>query len=237
MTGGNAVRDQGNSSDKARERAAGGTRTDRRRARTRGALIAAARAILSEQGSVDVSIQQITNQADVGFGSFYNHFASKTELFEAAVAETIEEYRALLEERTSRLTDPAEAFAAGVRLTGRLVDTHPQMARILLGSGLNCLHISDVLVPRGLRVIERGLAAGRFRVGDPRVAVAGISGSLLGLVELKMSSPALDDDVCEQMAELMLRMLGMPADEAAEVARRPLPPPSDHELRAVPMGR
>ncbi|KUJ65342.1 hypothetical protein ACZ90_49295 [Streptomyces albus subsp. albus] len=231
------MRDQGSSPEVARGRGAGGTRTDRRRARTRGALIAAARSILSDQGPADVSIQQITNRADVGFGSFYNHFGSKAELFETAVADTIEEYGALLEERTSRLEDPAEAFAAGVRLTGRLVDTHPQMARIMLRTGLNCLHAGDVLIPRGLRVIERGMAAGRFRVGDPRVALAGISGSLLGLVELKMARPPLEGgDVCEQMAELMLRMLGMSAEEAAEVARRPLPPQLDPGVWAVPAG-
>ena len=46
------------------------TRVDRRKARTRRALVDAARALLVERGTDDVSIQEITTRADVGFGSF-----------------------------------------------------------------------------------------------------------------------------------------------------------------------
>ncbi|MYS93424.1 MULTISPECIES: helix-turn-helix domain-containing protein, partial [Streptomyces] len=57
-------------------------RFERRRAETRRALIHAARQILAETGDTSASIQAIAERADVGFGSFYNHFESKTELFE-----------------------------------------------------------------------------------------------------------------------------------------------------------
>ena len=67
------------------------SRSERRKAHTRQKLIDAARALLAEDGAAQASIQEITNAADVGFGSFYNHFESKTELFEAAVADVMEE--------------------------------------------------------------------------------------------------------------------------------------------------
>ena len=60
-------------------------RLDRRKALTRAALIAAAQGFLAEQGRTDVSIQEITEAADVGFGSFYNHFTSKVRGFAAAM--------------------------------------------------------------------------------------------------------------------------------------------------------
>jgi len=53
--------------------ASGPSRLDRRKARTRGALIAAAREMLASRDPAEVSIQDITEAADVGFGSFYNH--------------------------------------------------------------------------------------------------------------------------------------------------------------------
>jgi hypothetical protein len=52
---------------------------DRRRVRTRAALIAAAQRILADDARAEVSIKQITDAADVGFGSFYNHFDTKAE--------------------------------------------------------------------------------------------------------------------------------------------------------------
>ena len=61
------------------------SRQERRKARTRRKLIEAAQDLLAERGTTDVSIQEITERADVGFGSFYNHFETKSELFEVAV--------------------------------------------------------------------------------------------------------------------------------------------------------
>ena len=95
------------------------SRLDRRKARTRAALVAAARELLTSRDPAEVSIQEITEAADVGFGSFYNHFQSKQELFGAAVEEVIEEHGAMQDEITSGIEDPAEVFAASVRITAR----------------------------------------------------------------------------------------------------------------------
>ena len=51
-------------------------RLDRRKARTRAALIRAAQTLIAE-GRTNVPILEITQAADVGMGSFYNHFESK----------------------------------------------------------------------------------------------------------------------------------------------------------------
>src|ERR1044072_6302277 len=97
-----------------------GNRFERRRAETRRALIGAARQILAETGDTGVSIQAIAERADVGFGSFYIHFASKTELFEAAVVDALEEFGQSFDERLAGLDDPAELVAAGFRLSARM---------------------------------------------------------------------------------------------------------------------
>jgi AcrR family transcriptional regulator len=99
------------------------TRLDRRKARTRRALLDAARALIVERGTTDMSIQEITERAGVGFGSFYNHFTSKSELFEAAVAEVLEEHGRLLDQMTAGIDDPAEVFAVSLRATAHLADT------------------------------------------------------------------------------------------------------------------
>ena len=50
------------------------SRLDRRKARTRQALIDAAVRLIAEGRGERASIQEITDEADIGFGSFYNHF-------------------------------------------------------------------------------------------------------------------------------------------------------------------
>ena len=52
-------------------------RLDRRKARTRQALVDAAIRLIAEGRGERASVQEITEAADIGFGSFYNHFESK----------------------------------------------------------------------------------------------------------------------------------------------------------------
>ena len=106
------------------------SRLDRRKARTRASLVEAARMLLASRDPAGVSIQEITDAADVGFGSFYNHFQSKQDLFDAAVEEVLEEHGAILDVATADIVDPAEVFAAAVRMTARLPKTQPQIAKI-----------------------------------------------------------------------------------------------------------
>lgn len=200
-------------------------RFERRRAETRQALIRAARELLAEHGDTGASIQSIADRADVGFGSFYNHFESKTELFDAAVADALDEFGQAIDERLQGVVDdPAELVAAGFRLTARMADSHPELVQILRHRGLRHIHSELGIAPRALRDVERGIATGRFAGADPVSALSAMGGVLLSLVELRFARPDLDgEEAASNMAEMTLRMLGVPLDEAREVARRPLP--------------
>ncbi|GAB7110289.1 TetR/AcrR family transcriptional regulator [Streptomyces phaeofaciens JCM 4814] len=199
-------------------------RFERRRAETRGALVRAARQILAETGDTGASIQAIAERADVGFGSFYNHFESKTDLFEAAVVDALEEFGQTFDARLTGIDDPAELVAAGFRLSARMADSHPELMQILRRRGLAHIHAENGLTARALRDLQVGMASGRFTVLDPTVALSALGGALLSLVELRFARPDLDgDEAASHLAEMVLRMLGVPPDDAHEVARRPLP--------------
>jgi AcrR family transcriptional regulator len=198
-------------------------RLERRKQRTRAALIKAAQAFIAE-GKVNVPVLEITQAADVGMGSFYNHFESKEQLFEAAVAEVLESHGALLDHLTSSIDDPAETFACSFRLTGRLFRRRPQESRILLANGMALLSSDLGLAPRALRDIEAAVGAGRFTVDDPELALSVAGGALLGLGNLLRSQPDRDDAAAaDTVTEDVLRLFGLPADEAREICRRPLP--------------
>src|SRR3974377_205384 len=100
-------------------------RLTRRKQRTRAALVKAAQRLIAE-GKVNVPVLEITKAADVGMGSFYNHFDSKEQLFEAAVAAVPAAQGALWARRPQSMDAPAETFATSFRLTGRLFRRRPQ---------------------------------------------------------------------------------------------------------------
>ena len=138
------------------------SRLDRRKARTRQALIDAAARLIAEGRGDRASIAEITEEADIGFGSFYNHFDSKEQLFQTASEEVLERWGQMIDRGSAGLTDPAELFAVGMRISGRLGWTHPDIAGFLTGAGLDALDIPTGLAPRARRDIQAGQAAGRF---------------------------------------------------------------------------
>jgi len=204
---------------------AAGNRLDRRKARTRAVLVAAARALLTSRDPAEVSIQEITDAADVGFGTFYNHFASKQELFDAAVEQVIEEHGAMLDEVTSGLSDAAEVFAASVRITARFPKTHPELAKIIDRVGARYLIAPFGLAPRALRDMLRGRDAGRFSFDDPELALACTGGALLGVIHLCLAQGdgARIDRAADGLALNLLRMFGLAEADARAVVERPLP--------------
>jgi AcrR family transcriptional regulator len=108
-------------------------RNARRKERTRAALVRAAQEMLASGHAQDASIKAITELADVGFGSFFNYFASKSDLFDAALTEVAQRYEAWLDERLVGVTDPLRRLALSIRYTGRLHLTRPEDAHLLIG--------------------------------------------------------------------------------------------------------
>ena len=201
------------------------TRLDRRKARTRQALIDAAVRLIAEGRGDRASIQEITEEADIGFGSFYNHFDSKEQLFQTASEEMLERWGQMIDQATAGITDPAELFAVGTRISGRLGWTHPDIAGFLTGTGLGVLDIPTGLVPRALRDIQAGQVAGRFTVSDPEIALSAAVGGMLGLLRMCQRHPErVDEATVDQLTEAELRLLGVPAEEAARLTALPLPP-------------
>src|SRR6201989_82406 len=136
------------------------SRLDRRKAQTRQALIEAAVRLIAEGRGNRASIAEITEEADIGFGSFYNHFDSKEQLFQTASEEVLERWGQMIDRATVGISDPAELFAVGMRVSGRLGWTHPDIAGFLTGAGLDALDIHVGLAPRALRDIEAGEGGG-----------------------------------------------------------------------------
>src|SRR5580700_1203082 len=112
-------------------------RHSRRREATRTKLIEAAKALIARQGVDNTRIQEITEEADVGFGSFYNHFESKDAIVEAVLVDTVTLQGAEIDTLTSQLTDPAEVVSAAHRIFVRRARSDPDWAWLLIRLNLS----------------------------------------------------------------------------------------------------
>jgi AcrR family transcriptional regulator len=195
-----------------------GGRLERRKAQTRAALVDAARAILTSRDPAGVSIQEITEAADVGFGSFYNHFPSKQELFDLAVTTAAAEHRALVDAATAGLTDPAEVLAVAVRVTARFPRTHADLARIIDRVGVRYPSAYSIDTLRHARDV------GRLCYDDDEVALACVGGAVLGVLHHSLQAGDQEiDRAADRLAVSLLRLFGLVEGDARKVVSRPLP--------------
>jgi AcrR family transcriptional regulator len=189
---------------------------------TRQKLIAAALRVMSKKGVEGTAIADITEEADVGFGSFYNHFKSKAEIAETAFINHLEELGKTTKKIAAREDDPAQAVAFIQRtfLTKAIDD--PVWGWFVLNAGGVLPELWRVFAEQGTADIRRGNDEGRFSISCEVTAMRVILASLLATMRLLLSGDAPSGTVAETI-ECLLRMLGVPGDEARKLSRRRLP--------------
>jgi AcrR family transcriptional regulator len=198
-------------------------RRDRHRQRTRNLLTGAARTLIAEKGVAGLRIGDVTEVADVGRGSFYNYFESKDHLVEAVLSDSIQSLAAVAVTAGTGDPDPAVRACVADRRFIRLASEDREFARLLVS-----LHHGDDLfmaatLPYARAALEPGVASGRFSVTSLDVALLMLAGSAFALIRAILDDAA-PPDADQAHAEAILRMLGVPDEEAREISRRPLGP-------------
>ena len=174
-------------------------RTDRRRQRTRTAIIEAATTLFAERGLRATSIQDICGTADIAERTFFNHFPTRDHLYEAIADRRIEGLTAVIDTvtgdprpLTDRLPDlfttidrTVAAQPAYRELVGAMLNTRPYGASPLSRSTPAAAAVL-ALVGDG---VERGEITTRSR---PEVLADLLLGSLLLAVANWSSDPAFD---------------------------------------------
>ncbi|WOD19692.1 TetR/AcrR family transcriptional regulator [Paraburkholderia kirstenboschensis] len=224
----------------AREPPAGDSpRLARRKSETRVRLLDAAFAQIAKKGMDGVTISEITDAADVGFGSFYNHFDSKEGIFTALVEWLFEEFANTLDRLASGLSDPAEVIAVSIRHTLLRACREPVWGQLLIREGLSMRALSRGLGQRLLRDTARGISEQRFVVADELTCVISVIGTVLAGVAVELNSSASskrmvrmrktlrskEEKLAEGTAAIVLQAFGLKRAEAEKIARRPLPTP------------
>jgi AcrR family transcriptional regulator len=197
-------------------------RRERRKLADRERLMAAARQAIAEEGTDGLRINDLTATADIGFGTFYSHFESKDAMIEAVVSEAISEAATVIGRRALESDDPAEAAAIAYRSFVRLAVENPDLAGVLVRLGHADEIFETALLPYARETLARGVRSGRFRLDDPELALTSVSAAALAAIRAVLAGRVAPE--AERFgAEMWLRAFGVPADEAAEIARRELP--------------
>ena len=193
-------------------------RAERQRLRTRRLLLDAGRTLIAANGVAGIRIQEVTEQADVALGSFYNYFASKEDFLEAVITESLSDLASATITNIAQDTDPAEIVALANLTVIRLAYDEPDFARLVVNIGHSEALFGDAMHPHARVAVERGIASGRFVVPDIEVLLTAVIGGAFALIrEVLDGRHGAHAD--EAFARHVLASLGLPADEAESVTR------------------
>lgn len=198
------------------------SRLERKRARNRDALVAAARRLFARDGAEATTIAAIAEAADLGFGTFYRYFPDKDSILEAVLdAGEIEINAVLTDTQSGEASAEAELRSLTARLTGAMRRNRDVITLVwqvgVRGETPDARRIRpDQLPPeRSLpiqlatavqRIIERGIASGEFAPLDVALVSRFISSAHMYL--LHPSAMNVDEQqLIEALCDFELRAL------------------------------
>lgn len=194
-------------------------RNNRSKARTRAQLMTAGRKLLVTKGLTGVSVQQITEEADVGLGSFYNYFDSKMDVLKAVADEYLEGYDLAVTQLVSELSDPAEIVCVSCRY---ILSQALEKQSFAIIKQMPNDYIIDRISRRAVRDMKIGIKTGRFEVEHPEINAKYSTGGILGIMELYSRNEVNAEEI-NYAVIMYLQSLGVDKKEAVSLVKKPMP--------------
>jgi AcrR family transcriptional regulator len=197
-------------------------RTGRKRERTRSELVAAAEQLVADHGIDAVSIDDITEAADVAKGTFYTHFSDKNDLAAAIALRTRHELEEKITALNDGVVDAALRMANGLSTMLAFAIANPIRARALLRLQPGTID-PDTKINAGLRGdIERGQQSKRFWAASTSASVVTIIGGIMiAIMHLSGTSTGRNFDAhafASDVIATLLLALGLKQTEATRLA-------------------
>ena len=190
-----------------------------RGARTRAALVVAARAVFERDGFLASRLSDITTEAHCSTGTFYTYFVSKEEVFLAVMEAAQHEMLHPSVPQVAKTDDPVAVIEAGnrayfvaYRRNARLMMLQEQVATIDADFRQQRLERGEMFARRNAKGIQRLQDAGLVDAHlDPMMTARALSG-MVGRLAYSSFALGMDwsvDDLVETSTRLWANALGL----------------------------
>jgi len=211
------------------------TRSDRRMVRNRKALLDAAEKLVAEKGFERVTIDEITETADLAKGTFYNYFDDKNQIVNELALTIRQDLAAEVRDAQSGIEDPAGRLAAGICVFLRTAVTAPTHAAVVAHMYGQWLHPEAAGNLRLRKDLEDGYRAGRFSTAEMPVAVVMTVGVVqAGIMRsLQLAEWNAVQRLALALSGLVLRALGLKWNEAQAISAKAVARVFDRNLQGI----
>ncbi len=186
-----------------------------KRARTRAAILEAARACYASPGTGSVTVEAVIQAAGLAKGTFYLHFrdlpALEAELGDALIAELSER----LEPARLAVDNPLTRMATAVTILLRDLAAAPEQARLAARAAVMLPDVAEAVQARLRGDLADAQSVGLLAVGSVDLA-ARIVVALVEQASWLFSVSRIDATAVPDIVRAVLRAMGCAPDDAAE---------------------
>lgn len=186
----------------------------------------AALRLFAEKQLADVNISELAQSAGLARNTVYKNLESIDSLLETVASELASEMNERVDRSASPNIDPALRLANSIRFYIRRAHEEPHWGAFLVRYATTSTSIQKLWDCSPVRDVLTSLASQRrsFRQEQLMSVVGMLAGSVLIAIHLVMQGHKTWREAGGDTAELVLRALGVPQEEAASFANEPLPP-------------
>lgn len=183
-------------------------------------ILPAAMRLFAERGGTQIAVSDLARAAGVSRGTIYNNTSNPCGLYDAVCDMIATEMAQSIDRRLVGIDDPAQKLSNIVRLPLRRVHEDPHWGRFIARYAMGEPRLGQFWRSTPAAELRRGLALGRFDFAPEQVAsiTAASGGATFGAMTLILGGHRTWRQVSEDTAELVLRSVGIPRDEARALA-------------------
>lgn len=191
----------------------------------------AALRLFAEKGVSQINISDLAQEAGVARGTIYNNVETMETLFQQVAGQLSADMHQRVKASIDSLDDPAQRLANGIRFFVRRTHEEPHWGAFMCRFAMSNATLREMFYSQAMADVLAGLSSGRYQFRQEQIVsvITLIASSALGAMLLVREGLKTWRDAGTDTAEMVLRALGVNADEAyacATVELPPLPPSS-----------
>lgn len=181
--------------------------------------------LFAQHGSTRINVRDLAEAAGVARGTIYNNVRSVDTLFEEIAGQLAGEMHERISLAFGKTEDPALRLAIGVRLFLRRTHDEPNWGRFMCRFGQTAAQLREVWYGPPMQDLVDGIEQGRYNIGKEQLttATAMLAGGTFGACLLVLEGYRGWREAGSEAAALILRALGISAEEAQILADAELP--------------
>lgn len=195
-------------------------RQARRKRETREKLLVAANRAFLAKGVDDTTANDITEAADVAYGTFYNYFKSVADIVPVVVEQKLLEHHEEVKKLQERYDDPVMRVAIGINTLFRRVMSGQTIKWLTQRPDVMADQLTRVVSKDAMEDIELGVASDDFALPCDYPTLRTVCvWSITGVLQDAAHAPDDLQRITEDMIQAYLRLLGVSDQKVREVIK------------------